>query len=221
MSGVAARPLRLVLVDDHEMVRTGLKAMLSEALDVRVVGEAPDAEGAVRVTADLDPDIVVCDVRLGRDSGLDLCRSLVRENPDRRVVMLTVYDDEQYLYQALRAGARGYLLKRIDGDELARQLHRVYGGEIVVDSTMAGRVAAAAARIDAGEFWPGARLGLTQRESEVLALIVAGLTNAAIAGQLVVGDETVKSHVRAIYRKLDVTDRAGAVARALREGLFR
>jgi len=221
MSGVAARPLRLVLVDDHEMVRTGLKAMLSEALDVRVVGEAPDAEGAVRVTADLDPDIVVCDVRLGRDSGLDLCRSLVRENPDRRVVMLTVYDDEQYLYQALRAGARGYLLKRIDGDELARQLHRVYGGEIVVDSAMAGRVAAAAARIDAGEFWPGARLGLTQRESEVLALIVAGLTNAAIAGQLVVGDETVKSHVRAIYRKLDVTDRAGAVARALREGLFR
>jgi DNA-binding NarL/FixJ family response regulator len=215
------RPLRLLLVDDHEMVRTGLKAMLSGLRDVRVVGEAPDADGAVRMTADLDPDIVICDVRLGRDSGLDLCRALLAENTARRVVMLTVYDDEQYLYQALRAGARGYLLKRIDGDELVRQLHRVHAGEIVVDAALAGRVAAAAARIEAGEFWPGARLGLTQRESEVLALIVAGLTNGAIAGRLVVGEETVKSHVRAIYRKLDVADRAGAVGRALREGLFR
>lgn len=218
---MSTRPLRLVLVDDHEMVRTGLKAMLSGLLDVRVVGEAADADGGVRVTADLDPDIVVCDVRLGNDSGLDLCRALLAQKAERRVVMLTVYDDEQYLYQALRAGARGYLLKRIDGEELVRQLHRVYDGEVAVDAQLAGRVAAAAARIDAGEFWPGARLSLTQRESEVLALIVAGLTNGAIAGRLVVGEETVKSHVRAVYRKLDVADRAGAVARALREGLFR
>ncbi len=215
------RPLRLVIVDDHEMVRTGLKAMLSGLIDVRVVGEASDADGGVRVTADLEPDIVVCDVRLGGASGLDMCRTLLAHNPDRRVVMLTVYDDEQYLYQALRAGARGYLLKRIDGAELVRQLHRVHRGEIVVDVALAGRVAAAAARIDAGEFWPGARLGLTQRESEVLALIVAGLTNPAIAGRLIVGEETVKSHVRSVYRKLDVPDRAAAVARALREGLFR
>ena len=135
--------------------------------------------------------------------------------------MLTVYDDEQYLYEALRAGARGYLLKRIDGKELVHQLQRVYAGEIVIEPTLAGRVAAAAARIDAGEFWPGARLGLTHRESEVLSLIVAGLSNSAIAGRLIVGEETVKSHVRAVYRKLEVTDRAGAVARALREGLFR
>ena len=93
-------------------------------------------------------------------------------------------------------------------------------GEIVIDPLMAGRVAAAAARIEAGEFWPGARLGLTQRESEVLALIVSGLSNTAIAGRLIIGEETVKSHVRAVYRKLEVSDRAGAVARALREGLF-
>ena len=217
---MAARPLRLVLVDDHEMVRTGLKAMLS-GLDVRVVGEAADAEAGVRAVVDLNPDIVVTDVRLGRHSGLDLCRTLLARDPGRRIVMLTVYDDEQYLYQALRAGARGYLLKQIDGEELVRQLHRVRDGEIAVDATLAGRVAASAARIEAGEFWPGARLGLTQRESEVLALIVAGLTNSAIAGRLVVGEETVKSHVRAVYRKLEVPDRAAAVAVALREGLFR
>jgi DNA-binding NarL/FixJ family response regulator len=214
-------PLRLVLVDDHEMIRTGLKAMLSGIGGVRVVGEAADAKGGARVTAELDPDIVVCDVRLGPDSGLDMCRALLAQKETRRVVMLTVYDDEQYLYQALRAGARGYLLKQIDGEELVRQLRRVFEGDIAVDAALAGRVAASAARIDAGEFWPGARLGLTQRESEVLALIAAGLTNGAIAGRLIVGEETVKSHVRAVYRKLEVPDRAAAVARALREGLFR
>jgi DNA-binding NarL/FixJ family response regulator len=214
-------PVRVLLVDDHEMVRTGLKAMLAGLGEVEVVGEASDAAGALRLTADLEPDVIVCDVRLGADSGLDLCRALLAVRPERRVVMLTVYDDEQYLYEALRAGARGYLLKRIDGKELVHQLRRVYAGEVVIEPTLAGRVAAAAARIDAGEFWPGARLGLTHRESEVLSLIVAGLSNSAIAGRLIVGEETVKSHVRAVYRKLEVSDRAGAVARALREGLFR
>ena len=218
---MVARPLRVLLVDDHEMVRTGLKAMLSGLMAVQIVGEVSDAESAIRAVNNLEPDIVLCDVRLGADSGLDLCRALLVDKPERRVVMLTVYDDEQYLYEALRAGARGYLLKKINGEDLVRQLQLVFDGEIVIDPALAGRVAAAAARIEAGEFWPGARLGLTHRESEVLALIVSGLSNSAIAGRLIVGEETVKSHVRAVYRKLEVSDRAGAVARALREGLFR
>jgi DNA-binding NarL/FixJ family response regulator len=215
------RPVRVVLVDDHEMVLQGLKAMLARFVGrVRVVGEAGDAEAAERLIATIDPDIVLCDVRLRGASGLDLTRRLVERNPARRVVLLSVYDDEQYLYQALRAGAVGYLLKRVDGEELVRYLEQVYAGETVVDATLAGRAAASAARMQKGEFWPGARLGLSHRESEVLALMVAGLSNRAIAGRLVVGDETVKSHVRAIYRKLEVSDRAGAVALALREGIF-
>jgi DNA-binding NarL/FixJ family response regulator len=217
-----ARPLRVVLVDDHEMVLQGLKAMLGRFLGrVRVVGEAPDAEAAEKVVAALDPDIVLCDIRLRGSSGLDLCRRLVEREPGRRVVLLSVYDDEQYLYQALRSGAAGYLLKRVGGDELVRQLEQVHAGETVVDSALAGRAAASAARLQSGEFWPGAHLGLSHRESEVLALMVAGLSNRAIAAKLIVGDETVKSHARAIYRKLDVGDRAGAVAAALREGIFR
>jgi DNA-binding NarL/FixJ family response regulator len=217
-----ARPLRVVLVDDHEMVLQGLKAMLGRFLGrVRVVGEAPDAEAAEKVVAALDPDIVLCDVRLRGSSGLDLCKRLVENEPDRRVVLLSVYDDEQYLYQALRSGAAGYLLKRVGGDELVRQLEQVHAGETVVDSALAGRAAASAARLQSGEFWPGAHLGLSHRESEVLALMVAGLSNRAIAAKLIVGDETVKSHARAIYRKLEVGDRAGAVAAALREGIFR
>lgn len=217
-----ARPLRVVLVDDHEMVLQGLKAMLGRFLGrIRVVGEAVDAESAERVVAALDPDVVLCDVRLRGSSGLDLCQRLVEKKPERRVVLLSVYDDEQYLYQALRAGAAGYLLKRIGGEELVRQLEQVSAGETVVDSILAGRAASSAARLQSGEFWPGAHLGLSHRESEVLALMVAGLSNRAIAVRLVVGDETVKSHVGAVYRKLKVGDRAGAVAVALREGIFR
>lgn len=216
------RPVRVVLVDDHEMVLEGLKAMLARFTGrIRIVGQAGSAEEAQTVVTALDPDVVLCDVRLRSASGLDLCRRLTERDPARRVLLLSVYDDEQYLYQALRAGAAGYLLKRVNGEELATFLERVHGGETVVDPVMAGRVASAAARLNSGEFWPGAGMGLSQRESEVLGLMVAGLSNRAIAGRLVIGDETVKSHARAVYRKLGVSDRAGAVAAALREGMFR
>ncbi|REF36181.1 response regulator [Thermasporomyces composti] len=219
---MGTQPLRLVMVDDHEMVLEGLKALLARFPGrVRVVGQAVSADEAEPLVAALDPDVVVSDVRLrGSASGLDLCRRLVEANPDRRVVLLSAYDDEQYLFQALRAGAAGYLLKSIDREELVRQLERAAKGETVVDPTMAGRAAASAARLQAGEFWPGAHLSLTQRESEVLGFLVAGLSNRAIASKLVLAEETVKSHVRAIFRKLEVNDRAGAVAVALREGLY-
>ena len=145
---------------------------------------------------------------------------LVRRQPALKVVFFTVYDDEQYLFQALRVGAAGFLLKTTTGPELADQLDRVMDGDVAVDPALAGRVAMTAARLQSGEFWPGARLGLTQRESEVLGLIVRGLSNRAVAVRLSIGDDTVKSHVRAILRKLEVSDRAQAVAVALREGIF-
>jgi DNA-binding NarL/FixJ family response regulator len=217
-----ARPVRVVLVDDHEMVLEGLKAMLARfAGRVRVVGVAASAEEAQQVVTALAPDVVLCDVRLRGSSGLDLCRRLTERSPGCRVLLLSVYEDEQYVYQALRVGAAGYLLKRVGGEELVTSLEMVRAGETVVDATLAGRVVSSAARLHGGEFWPGARLGLSQRESEVLGLIVAGLSNRAIASRLVIGDETVKSHTRAIYRKLGVSDRAAAVAAALREGVFR
>ncbi len=218
---MAEGPLRVVLVDDHQMVIDGLKAMLSRYPDeVLVVGEARTRDEALAALREADPDVVLLDVRLKGDSGLDLCGDILRHKPDCRVVFLTVYDDEQYLFQALRLGAAGFLLKRVDGEELVRHLRQVRDGTIVIDPTLAGRVALSAARLHRGEFWPGAHLGLTQRESEVLALLVAGRTNKAIAAELVVSEETVKSHTRSIYQKLGVSDRSQAVAVALREGLF-
>lgn len=217
------QPIRVVVVDDHAMVVEGLKAVLGRFRGrVRVVGDALSADAALSLVSGLDPDIVLSDVRLrGSMSGLDLCRKLIDMNPRRKVLLLSAYDDEQYLFQALRAGAAGYLLKSIDGEGLVRQLELVAEGETVVDSTMAGRAVASAARLQAGEFWPGAHLGLTQRESEVLGFLVSGMSNRAIAAELILGEETIKSHVRSIFRKLDVNDRAGAVATALREGIFR
>jgi DNA-binding NarL/FixJ family response regulator len=214
-------PMRLVLVDDHQMVLDGLKAMLRPyAGQVEVAGEASDPGEAVSLVARLQPDAVLLDVRLRGASGLDLCRDLLAAHPACKVVFLTVYDDEQYLYQALRVGAAGFLLKRIRGGELVEYLRRIGDGEVLIDPALAGRVALSAARLHSGEFWPGAHLGLTQRESEVLSLLVAGLSNRAIAAKLVVSEETVKTHLRGIYRKLGVSDRAAAVTVALREGVF-
>ena len=187
---------------------------------VRVVGEAVGVDNALTVISGLKPDIVLCDVRMQGASGLDLCRLVRERDPERKVILLSVYDDEQYLFQALRVGASGYLLKGISSDELVRQLESVHSGATAIDPGLAARAVDTAARLQRDEFWPGARHGLTQRESEILSFVVTGLSNRGIANKLVIGDETVKSHLRSIYRKLGVSDRTSAVATALREGIF-
>jgi DNA-binding NarL/FixJ family response regulator len=217
----AAPPIRAVLVDDHQMVLDGLTAMLRpHAHRVEIVGQTTDAAGAPELVHRLQPDVVLLDVRLKSASGLDLCQDLLARYPGTRVVFLTVYDDEQYLFQALRAGGSGFLLKRVSSQELVGHLERVMDGEIAIDPALVGRVALSAARLHSGEFWPGAHLGLTHRESEVLEQMVRGLSHRAVARHLVMGEETVKTHARSIYRKLGVGDRAQAIAAALREGLF-
>ena len=155
--------VRLVLVDDHEMVIEGLKAMLTSFKDrVQVVGQAVGVERALEVVDELRPDVVLCDVRMQGSSGLDLCKMLRERQSDRKVVMLSVYDDEQYLFQALRVGASGYLLKSISSDDLVRQLELAYQGDTVIDPGMAARAADTAARMQRDEFWPGARQGLSR-----------------------------------------------------------
>jgi DNA-binding NarL/FixJ family response regulator len=214
-------PIRLLLVDDHQMVLDGLAAMLRpHAAAAVVVAATTDPDEARRLAVDASPDIALVDVRMRPSSGLELCEELTRVVPTLKVVLLTVYDDEQYLFQALRVGAVGYLTKQVTAEQLLAHLRRVQDGEIVIDPSLAGRVALSAARLHRGEFWAGAHLGLSQRESEVLELMVKGCSNQAIARRLVLGNETVKTHVRSIFRKLNVSDRTQAVAYALREGVF-
>lgn len=214
-------PISILVVDDHQMVLDGLSAMLRPYADEAiVVATTTDPNKARSLVAELRPDVVLVDVRMKAMSGLELCEHLRRDDPDVKVVLLTVYDDEQYLFQGLRAGASGYLTKQVVAEDLVAHLRRVLDGEVVVDPSLAGRVALSAARLDRGEFWPGAHLGLSQRESEVLELMVHGNSNRAVAARLMLGEETIKTHVRSIFRKLEVSDRTQAVALALREGIF-
>ncbi len=214
-------PVRVLVVDDHRVVIEGLVSMLASQADrVHIVGSTTHGDEALALAHDLSPDIVLLDVRLSGFSGLDVCEQLVARHPELKVVFFTVYDDEQYLFQALRVGAAGFLLKTITAPELVEHFDRVMDGDVAIDPALAGRVAMTAARLSSGEFWPGARLGLTQRESEVLELLVQGLSNRAVGVKLTIGEDTVKTHTRNLYRKLEVVDRAQAIAVALREGVF-
>ena len=216
-----AAPIRIVMVDDHRIVREGLRAMLHGMREIEIVGEAEDLDGALEAIEESKPDVVLLDLRLQRSSGLDACRTIVAKHPDVRVVFLTVYEDEQYVFEALRAGGRGYMLKKASAEDLARILEAVRQGDVVIDPALGGQIALRAAAMSAGREWPGAQLGLTQRESEVLTELVKGLDNKAIGHALYISEDTVKSHVKAILRKLGVKDRSQAVALALRQGLVR
>lgn len=215
------RPVRVVLVGGDEIIVEGLQGILASHQDrVDVVGRAPATEEALSAAIRLDADVVLVDLHIKGTSALELAAEMVAEKPPFRVVIFTDDTDERRLFEALRLGISGYLLKSLSGEQLADHLARVDHGEVVVDPTMATRIAVRAARHGDGRTWPGGQIGLSRRESEVLSLLVDGLSNRLIAAELIVGEETVKTHLRSIYRKLGVNDRAQAVATALRQGMF-
>lgn len=214
------KTIRILIVDDHRMIREGLTAMLGDT-KVEVVGEAETVEEALDEIESKQPEAILLDVRLQGQSGLAACRVITEKYPDVAVIFLTVYEDEQYVFEALRAGAKGYMLKRASADDIVHVLEQVAAGETIVDPSLAGKIALRASHVTSGRLWPGAEFGITQRESEVLRAVVDGLNNKAVAEQLTISEDTVKTHVRSIFRKLNVTDRAKAVAVALREGIFK
>jgi DNA-binding NarL/FixJ family response regulator len=213
--------VRVALVNDQDIIVDGLQAMLSRHCDqVKVVGRVLASEDVASVIPDLGAEIVLVDLHIEGASGLELATRLTADRPPFRVVIFTDDSDERRLFEALRLGVSGYLLKSLSGVQLADHLVRVADGQIVVDPTIATRIAMRGARFAGAESYPGSRLGLSQRESEVLALLVEGLSNRLIAAQLVVGEETVKTHLRSIYRKLGVNDRTHAVSTVIRLGIF-
>lgn len=221
MHDVVAPPVRVALVNDDEIIMEGLQGMLARHRDrVELAGGVLLSEDVAETAMALNADVVLFDVNIRGTQGLDVAAQLVAEKPPFRVVVFTDDADERRLFEALRLGISGYLLKSLSGAQLADHLVRVRDGEVVVDPSMATRIAMRAAHHGGGRIWPGSQMGLSQRESEVLSLLVEGLGNRAIAAQLVVGEETVKTHLRSIYRKLGVNDRAQAIATALRQGMF-
>jgi len=209
--------IRVLVADDQRVVREGLTMVLGLLPDVEVVGAASDGGEAVALAAALAPDVVLMDLRMPRCDGVEATRRLRAEQPDVRVVVLTTYADDRSVLDALRAGARGYLTKDAGGAEIHQALRHVLDDRAAIDPAVAHHLVDAVAETPRRAV-PAGPDGLTPREIEVLGLVAKGLTNAEIAGQLVIGEATVKSHMTHLLAKIDARDRAQAVAFAYRQG---
>ncbi len=203
--------IRLVVVDDHPVVRHGLVAMLRYERDMQVVGEAENGVEAVNRILTLLPDVVLLDLNLPKMSGIEVMRQVRAQQPRVRFLVLTTYDTDEYIGPALEAGAQGYLLKDATPDELTRAVRSLAAGGAALEEGVAARVLESIAEPSGDE--------LSSRELEVLRLLVAGASNKAIAAQLNLSENTVKSHLSHIFSKLRVQSRAEAVAAALQHGL--
>ncbi len=211
-------PKRVLIVDDHEVVRLGLKALLERRTDFLVVGEAGTAREAVEKALALRPDIVLMDIRLPGASGIEACEQIVNQLPETRVVMLTSYAEDEMLFSAIRAGASGYVLKQIGSDDLIRALEAVGRGEALLDPAVTQRVFQEVRRA-VKEEEAAAFANLTQQEKHVLLLVSEGKTNREIAQALFLGEGTVRNYVSSILAKLGVNNRAEAAAYAVEHNL--
>jgi DNA-binding NarL/FixJ family response regulator len=213
-------PVRVLLADDHPVYRDGLAALLGSLDGVEVVGTAADGVEAVDGARELQPDVVVMDVQMPRLDGIEATRAITADSPHIGVVVLTMAEEDQTLFAAMRAGARGYLLKGANQAEIVRAITAVAQGEAIFGPAIARRVAeffSAAPAASAGSPFPQ----LTAREHEILALVAAGRSNAQIASELFLSPKTVRNNVSNIFAKLHVADRAEAIIRARDAGLGR
>lgn len=211
--------MRVLVADDQTVVREGLITLLGTMPGIEVVGGAADGEEAVALVATMRPAVVLMDLRMPRMDGVEATRCIRAEYPDTQVVVLTTYADDESIVSALRAGAIGYLTKDAGRDHIARALEAAVSGQAVLDPAVQARlvdVATLPAAAGSNQTPPD---GLTEREAEVLRLIAAGRSNAEIAGELFVGEATVKTHVNRIFAKTGSRDRSQAVAYAHRNGL--
>ena len=216
-------PIRVLVVDDHALFRRGLEMVLIQESDIEVVGEAADGEAAVARAAELLPDVVLLDVRMPRGSGIEACSAIKDVAPSARIIMLTISDEEADLYEAIKAGATGYLLKEISIDEVAAAVRSVYDGQSLISPSMASKLLTEFALMakrtnERANQVPAPRL--TERELEVLKLVARGMNNRDIARELFISENTVKNHIRNILEKLQLHSRMEAVVYAVREKLL-
>ncbi len=213
--------IRVLIVDDQMMVREGFSVLLNAQPDIEVVGEAVDGRQAIEKVAELRPDVVLMDIRMPELNGLEATREIVAADAAAKVLVLTTFDLDEYVYQALRAGASGFLLKDASARQLADGVRVVAAGEALLAPTVTKRLIQEFSRLGAAQRAPvPERVGdLTERETEVLVLVAQGRSNSEIAGHLVVAESTVKTHVSRILVKLGLRDRTQAAVFAYEAGL--
>jgi DNA-binding NarL/FixJ family response regulator len=219
----AVPPVRVVVADDHEVVRAGFAALLGTQPDFTVLGTAADGAEAVQISRELRPDVILMDVRMPGTDGIEATRQLTSLADGPRVIILTTFDLDEYVYDALCAGASGFLLKDVAAERLFDAVRVVAAGEALLAPAITRRLIREFARLRpaAPALSTAAVAGLTPRETEVLMLLAEGLSNPEIAGRLVITEETVKTHVSRVLRKLALRDRAQAVVVAYESGLVR
>jgi DNA-binding NarL/FixJ family response regulator len=208
--------IRVVLVDDQPLFRDGLRAVLSQDSGVEVVAEASDGEAGLKVCAALRPEVVLMDLQMPRMNGVEATRRLRVQQPDCKVVVLTTFDEDEWVFDALRAGAVGYLLKDATGARLREAVAAAARGESFLQPSVASKVLSEWSRLRSAPV--PSQSPFTEREAEVLKLLVRGSSNKEIAAALFIAEGTVKNHVTAIFTKLEVTDRTQAAVRALERG---
>src|ERR1700719_4208166 len=222
--GRGPEPIRVLIADDHALFRRGLEMVLEEEDDIDLVGQASDGTEAVAVAGEALPDVVLMDIRMPKTSGIEACRATKEVAPSAKIVMLTISDEEEDLFEAIRAGASGYLLKDIPLDEVADAVRAVYGGQSLINPSMAGKLltefATLARRDDEERAQQVPAPKLTDREMQVLKLVARGMNNRDIAKELFISENTVKNHVRNILEKLQIHSRMEAVMIAVREKLI-
>ncbi|MFF7984865.1 response regulator [Streptomyces sp. NPDC007901] len=214
-------PARVVVADDQTVVREGIVMLLGLLPGVEVVGAAGEGEEAVRLVAELSPDVVLMDLRMPRCDGVEATRRIRSEYPGTQVVVLTTFADDESLFPALRAGARGYLTKDAGGDEIVRAVESVLSGDAGLSPSIQRRLLERLSHPEPAAVAAEAPDGLTARETEVLVLIAEGLTNQEIARKLHVSTATVKTHINNLFAKTGLKDRAQAVRYAYGKGLVR
>jgi DNA-binding NarL/FixJ family response regulator len=212
--------IRVLVVDDQELFRRGLTMLLSVESDIQIVGEAGDGATAAALAASTSPDIVLMDVRMPKLSGIEAITAVRNAAPDARIVMLTVSDEEADLYEAIKGGASGYLLKDASTDEVAQAVRVVADGQSLISPSMAMKLLDEFKQMSRTDRSQPATPRLTERELEVLRLVAQGLNNREIAKQLFISENTVKNHVRNILEKLQLHSRMEAVMYAVREKLL-
>ncbi|MFH9404699.1 response regulator [Streptomyces sp. NPDC017638] len=215
--------IRVLIADDQQMVRQGFTVLLNAQPDIEVAGQAVDGRDAIARTTELAPDVVLMDIRMPELGGIEATRRITEDHPAVRVLVLTTFDLDEYVYDALRAGASGFLLKDASADQLAEAVRVVAAGDALLAPGITRRLIAEFSRLDGSGRAPlRRRVGeLTERETEVLALIAQGLSNAEIAERLVVAEQTVKTHVGRILVKLGLRDRTQAAVYAYESGVVR
>jgi NarL family two-component system response regulator LiaR len=212
--------IRILLVDDHVVLRQGTRQLLEHEQDIQVIGEAGDGEEAVRLALELKPDVIVMDVALPKMSGIDATKRIKELMPSATVLVLTGYDYDEYIFSLLEAGAAGYLLKDISGDDLVDAIRAVCAGEPVLHPTVVTKLMARFKSQDARPAAPEPEAILSEREMEVLKLAAKGMSNKDLGEALGISIRTVEAHMRSIFNKLGVGSRSEAVVLGLRKGWF-